>query len=91
VKLKSLLPPFLIRPDILTFQDGSQVLSLIFLVILMLMYMALIPYGFSSNEIVCAVRSASTRLVYTMAFAIMCTRSIMLATADTDGLPGWQT
>ena len=31
---------------------------------------------------------ASTRLVYAMTFSLMCTRSIMLATADVDGLPG---
>ena len=70
------------------FQDGSQVLSIFFLFILMLMYAALIPYGLAANEVVCALRSAATRLVYSAAFAIMCTRSIMLATADTDGLPG---
>jgi hypothetical protein len=40
----------------------------------MLMYTALIPYGLAANEVVCALRSTYTRLVYAAAFALMCTR-----------------
>ena len=65
-------------------------LSIFLLFVLILMYAALIPFGLAANEVVCALRSASTRLVYAAAFSLMASRSIMLATADSDGLPGCQ-
>eukprot|EP00095_Tigriopus_kingsejongensis_P004261 maker-scaffold1645_size32249-snap-gene-0.6 protein:Tk04261 transcript:maker-scaffold1645_size32249-snap-gene-0.6-mRNA-1 annotation:"protein bride of sevenless" len=68
--------------------DGSQSLSILFLLSIMFMYATLIPFGFYPDPIVCLIRLYATRLAYALVFAILLSRSLMLATADTDGLPG---
>ena len=44
--------------------------------------------GLEPTETVCPLRSIATRLAFVFIFAILLSRSIMLATADIDGLPG---
>ena len=44
--------------------------------------------GLEPTETVCPLRSIATRLAFVFIFAILLSRSILLATADLDGLPG---
>lgn len=68
--------------------DGSQATSLLLLFAVILTYAALVPYSLTPNNLICALRSMCTRLAYTGLFAVLLSRSIMLASADYDGLPG---
>ncbi len=54
----------------------------------MLMYASLFSFTFSPTPLVCFARLHGTSVVYAALFSVLLARSLMLATADTDGLPG---
>ena len=68
--------------------DASQSFSLLLVLAVILTYTSLLPYSLGAMEIVCWARSAATRLSFALLFSVMLSRSLMLATADVDGLPG---
>lgn len=68
--------------------DASQGYSLLLLLSIMLTYACLVPYAMSPTDLVCPLRSMCMRLAFVLLFAIMLSRSFMMATADVDGLPG---
>ncbi|XP_071531128.1 metabotropic glutamate receptor 3 [Panulirus ornatus] len=69
-------------------QEGSQGFSLLLLVSCILMYAAILPYSFEASSLTCSLRPFATSLAYALVLAIMLSRSLMLATADSDGLVG---
>ncbi|XP_059094933.1 uncharacterized protein LOC131889777 [Tigriopus californicus] len=68
--------------------DGSQSLSIVFLAAIVFMYGCVVPFGFYPDPLICLLRLYGTRLAYALVFAVLLSRSLMLATADIDGLPG---
>ena len=68
--------------------EASQTTSFLLLFAIIFAYVCFIPYGLEPTENVCPLRSIATRLAFVFIFAILLSRSIMLATADLDGLPG---
>ncbi len=74
--------------------EGSQAFSLLLLAVVCMVYAALLPYatdpdsGGVDGELVCALRLHAVPVCYAALFAVLLSRSLMLATADFDGLPG---
>nr|XP_045583049.1 uncharacterized protein LOC123745986 [Procambarus clarkii] len=68
--------------------EGSQGFSLLMLASCIFLYAAILPYSFEASTLTCRLRAFSTGLAYALVFAIMLSRSLMLATADSEGLVG---
>ncbi|KAG7174709.1 bride of sevenless-like [Homarus americanus] len=68
--------------------EGSQGFSLLLLMACILLYVAILPYSFEASALTCSLRPFATSLAYALVFSIMLSRSLMLATSDTDGLVG---
>ena len=68
--------------------DGSQSLSIFLLFLLVLIYSSLSPFAFYPDKLVCMVRLHGPSIAYSLLFSLILSRSLMLATADFDGLPG---
>ena len=68
--------------------EGSQSFSVLLLVSVCLIYASVIPFNFYPDELICQFRLFCPVLAYVTVFATLLSRSIMLATADMDGLPG---
>ncbi|XP_076040737.1 protein bride of sevenless-like isoform X1 [Oratosquilla oratoria] len=68
--------------------EGSQAFTLLLLTASVLLYAAILPYSFEASELTCALRPFATALAYALVFSIMLSRSLMLATADSEGLLG---
>ncbi|XP_076364837.1 protein bride of sevenless-like [Tachypleus tridentatus] len=73
------------RGDTIEGNQGFAVLSLVGIII---NYFAILPFAFNPSEALCTLRLLSVGLAYTLLFSPLLVRSLMLATADTDGLPG---
>ncbi|XP_069957757.1 uncharacterized protein boss isoform X1 [Cherax quadricarinatus] len=69
-------------------QEGSQGFSLLLLMSCVFLYAAILPYSFEASTLTCSLRPFATSLAYAIVFAIMLSRSLMLATADSEGLVG---
>ncbi len=52
------------------------------------MYGSLLSFALTPTPAVCFARAQGTALAYALVFSVLLSRSLMLATADTDGLPG---
>ncbi len=52
------------------------------------MYGSLLSFALTPTPAVCFARAQGTALAYALVFSVLLARSLMLATADTDGLPG---
>ena len=63
-------------------------LTYISLLGIMFTYASFIPFGLSPTGLICPMRMMVLRLAFVFIFSVMLSRSLMLATADTDGLPG---
>ena len=63
-------------------------LTYISLLGIMFTYASFIPFGLSPTGLICLMRMMVLRLAFVFIFSAMLSRSLMLATADTDGLPG---
>ena len=63
-------------------------LTYISLLGIMFTYASFIPFGLSPTGLICLMRMMVLRLAFVFIFSVMLSRSLMLATADTDGLPG---
>ena len=70
------------------FLESSQATSLLLLFGIMFTYASFIPFGLSPTGLICPLRMMVLRLAFVFIFSVMLSRSLMLATADTDGLPG---
>ena len=68
--------------------EGSQVTTGILLAMVTLLYVTLLPFCFLPGDLVCAVKELAPGAVYTLVISVMVSRSLLLTTADTDGLPG---
>ena len=69
--------------------EASQTTSFLLLLAMAFAYASFIPYGLEANaELICSLRSKAVRVAFAFIFSVMLSRSIMLATADVDGLPG---
>lgn len=68
--------------------EGSQSFSLLLLLAICLVFSSVLPYSFYPDELICQLRLYAPCLAYSAVFATLLSRSIMLATADLDGLPG---
>lgn len=68
--------------------EGSQAFTLLLLVSCVLLYSAILPYSFEASSLTCALRPFVTSLTYAIVYSIMLARSLMLATADSEGLVG---
>lgn len=68
--------------------EASQTTSFVLLAAISLAYLSFIPYGLEATEVICPLRLTMTRAAFAFMFSVMLSRSIMLATADADGLPG---
>lgn len=68
--------------------EGGQSTTVILLVATILLYLTLLPFCFQPGDLVCAFRAISPAASYTIVISIVLSRSFLLATADSDGLPG---
>ncbi|KAK3871038.1 hypothetical protein Pcinc_023795, partial [Petrolisthes cinctipes] len=68
--------------------EGSQGFSLLLLLGCIFLYAAILPYSFEASAITCRLRPFVTSLAYAFVFAVMLSRSLMLATSDSEGLVG---
>ncbi len=68
--------------------DGSQAFSLLILAALGLIYSCLALFSLQPDRLVCFARTHATAFAYAVLYSAMLARSLMLATTDTDGLPG---
>ena len=68
--------------------EGSQLTSFCLLAATSLSFLALAPFCLLPLPLVCALRQLGPPLVSSLVLAMMTSRSLLLATADTDGLPG---
>jgi len=68
--------------------EGSQMTTSSLLVTIVLLYVTLLPFCFLPGHLVCWVRELAPGATYTLVMAVMLSRSLLLATSDTDGLPG---
>lgn len=67
--------------------EGNQGFALCILLGIICCYISILPYGFDPSENICALRLLLSA-AYTMLFAPILARCLMLATSDTGGLPG---
>jgi hypothetical protein len=58
------------------------------LLVLCSVYACLLPYAVEASALVCTVRLHAVPVAYAALFSVLFSRSLMLATADFDGLPG---
>lgn len=65
--------------------EGSQAFTLLLLVSCVFLYSAILPYSFEASSLTCALRPFVTSLTYAIVYSIMLARSLMLATADSEG------
>lgn len=68
--------------------EGSQALTLFLLVVIAGLYSSVVPYSLEAQETVCQLRLHAPSLAFAGLFGLLLARSLMLATADFDGLPG---
>ena len=73
--------------------EGSQAFSLLLLFSAILVYGCLLAFAVNldtvpSGDFFCALRLHSVPVAYSILFSVLLSRSLMLATADFDGLPG---
>ena len=69
--------------------EGSQVTSLLLLLTLVLTYLSLAPFCLlPTSPLVCGLRDLGPSAVLSLCLAPLVSRSLLLATSDTDGLPG---
>jgi hypothetical protein len=68
--------------------DGSQSLSVLLLLCVCMALCCVVPHCLRPDALVCALRLHVTGVVMAALFAVLLSRSLMLATADLDGLPG---
>ena len=69
--------------------EGSQVTSIILLLTLGLIYLSLAPFCLlPTSSLVCGLRDLGPSAVLSLCLATLVSRSLLLATSDTDGLPG---
>ncbi|XP_063864761.1 uncharacterized protein LOC135102954 isoform X1 [Scylla paramamosain] len=68
--------------------EGSQAFSILLLLSCIFLYAAILPYSFEASSLICALRPFATSLSYAIMLAILLARSLMLATADSEGLVG---
>uniref|UniRef100_A0A0P4VYH8 Uncharacterized protein n=3 Tax=Scylla olivacea TaxID=85551 RepID=A0A0P4VYH8_SCYOL len=65
--------------------EGSQAFSILLLLSCIFLYAAILPYSFEASSLICALRPFATSLSYAIMLAILLARSLMLATADSEG------
>lgn len=65
--------------------EGSQGFSILLLLSCIFLYAAILPYSFEASSLICALRPFATSLSYAIMLAILLARSLMLATADSEG------
>ncbi|XP_066942016.1 metabotropic glutamate receptor 3 isoform X2 [Macrobrachium rosenbergii] len=68
--------------------EGSQAFSVLLLISCVFLYASILPYSFEASSIICTLRPVITSMSYALVFAVMLSRSLMLATADSEGLVG---
>jgi len=68
--------------------EGGQSTTVVLLLASMFLYLTLLPFCFKPGDLVCALRAISPAVTYTIVVSIVLSRSFLLATADSDGLPG---
>jgi len=68
--------------------EGGQSTTVVLLFATIFLYLTLLPFCFQPGDLVCAFRAISPAATYTIVVSIMLSRSFLLATADSDGLPG---
>ena len=64
--------------------------SVVLLVFTIIMLLSVAPFCLVSGLLVCQLRSTLPGAVVTTVLSIIVSRSLLLATSDTDGLPGNQ-
>ncbi|XP_050722667.1 uncharacterized protein LOC127001689 isoform X3 [Eriocheir sinensis] len=65
--------------------EGSQGFSILLLLSCIFLYAAILPYSFEASSLICALRPFATSLSYALMLAILLARSLMMATADSEG------
>ena len=69
--------------------EGSQVTSLFLLLTLGLTYLSLSPFCLlPTSPLICGLRDLGPSAVLSLCLSTLVSRSLLLATSDTDGLPG---
>ena len=68
--------------------EGSQLTSFCLLAATSLLFLSLGPFCLLPHSLVCALRELGPPLVSSLVMSVMLSRALLLATADTDGLPG---
>ena len=68
--------------------EGSQVTSFCLLSATSLLFLSLAPFCLLPHSLVCALRELGPPLLSSLVMSVMVSRSLLLATSDTDGLPG---
>ena len=68
--------------------EGSQVTSFCLLTATSLLFLSLAPFCLLPHSLVCALRELGPPLLSSLVMSVMLSRSLLLATSDTDGLPG---
>lgn len=65
--------------------EGSQGFSILLLLSCIFLYAAILPYSFEASSLICALRPFATSLSYAIMLSVFLARSLMLATADSEG------
>ena len=68
--------------------EGSQATTFSLLSATVILFVSVLPFCFLPHSLVCALRELAPPLVSCLVVSMMVSRSLLLATADTDGLPG---
>ena len=68
--------------------EGSQATSFSLLLATVILLISILPFCFLPHSLICALREFVPPVVLTLVISVMVSRSLLLATADTDGLPG---
>lgn len=79
---------YFVGKSCLEVMEASQNTTIVLLMAIMFAYTSIIPFGFEPNDLICHLRSVASRLAFVFILSVLLSRSLMLATADTDGLPG---
>ena len=68
--------------------EGGQATSCLLLAGLAALYLGVVPYTLEPGPGVCLVRGVTPGLAFCLPLAATLSRALLLATADSDGLPG---
>jgi len=68
--------------------EGGQTTTFLLLLATISIFVAMLPFCFRPGEIVCVLRTMAPTSSLTFLVSILLSRTLLLATADTEGLPG---